>query len=122
MPAEAVRLTYEPAEHFSVQSDSDFVVGLDTQLTDDLRDEGVARELIRAYQDLRKRSGLAVEDRITATYQTAAPEPTRAIDAHRDLIASEILARSLESGDPSGQNKDSVSIDGHEVAISISKA
>ena len=122
LPEDAVRLTYEPAEQFSVESDSDFVVGLETSLTDELRGEGTAREVVRAFQELRKASGLAVEDRIVATYQTDDSSLRNAIGAHQDLIASEILARSLESAEPAGKNKDSLTIDGRAVVIGIRKA
>ena len=52
------------AEGFACAEDSGYLVGLDTSLDDELRREGLARELVRAVQDARKQAGLEVSDRI----------------------------------------------------------
>lgn len=48
-----------------VVNDGTLTVGLDTNITDDLKKEGLARDLVRGIQNLRKEAGLSVTDRIT---------------------------------------------------------
>ena len=66
-------------------------VALDTTLTDDLRAEGLAREIINKVQNLRKKSGLEVSDRIELAI--SGPEPVlAAVRTHAGRIAAETLA------------------------------
>ncbi|MGP7960714.1 isoleucine--tRNA ligase [Sanguibacter sp. A247] len=78
-----------------------FVV-LDLALDDALRAEGEARDVIREVQDARKAAGLDVGDRIALTL-TLPAERVAAIEANRDLVASETLAVELTvvTGEPS---------------------
>ncbi|MCB2412992.1 isoleucine--tRNA ligase [Demequina sp. TTPB684] len=69
-------------------------VALDTTLTPALEAEGYARDLIRTIQDKRKAEGLNVGDRIALTV-TVPEERVSAVEAHRELIAREVLATSL---------------------------
>jgi isoleucyl-tRNA synthetase len=71
-----------------------FVV-LDTALTAELEAEGVARDLVRTVQQARRDAGLDVSDRIALTI-AASSSVADAARAHRDLIAAETLATSLE--------------------------
>ena len=85
-------------EAFALSEDDGWAVALDLELDDDLRAEGLARELVRALNDLRKDLGFAIADRVRVTLDV--PTPVRsAIDTHRDWIAGEVLATSLELGD-----------------------
>ena len=61
---------------------------IDTELTDDLRAEGDARELQRAIQDLRKEAGLALDDRI----ELWLADLPNAIEPHLAAVAEEVLA------------------------------
>ena len=74
-----------------------FVV-LDTAVTPELAAEGLARDVVRAVQQARKDAGLDVSDRISLTLGGSA-ETRAAVTAHRDLIARETLATSLEVSD-----------------------
>ena len=58
------RSSRRPRPGTAVAHDEGLVVVIDTELTDELRAEGDARELQRAIQDLRKDAGLALDDRI----------------------------------------------------------
>ena len=79
------------AEGYSCAEEGGYLVGLDTRLTDDLRIEGLARELIRTVQDARKQAGFEVSDRIILRIVGSAGVEA-ALSAHRDLIMSETLA------------------------------
>ena len=73
----------------------DFVI-LDTTVTDELREEGLARDVIRVIQQARKDAGLDVSDRIRLSLDGDAPTLS-ALAAHGDLIAEETLATTVEN-------------------------
>ncbi|MBU0649998.1 class I tRNA ligase family protein, partial [Patescibacteria group bacterium] len=76
----------------------DLIVTLDTTLTEELRTEGYARELIRAIQDLRKEKGFTVEQKVKVTYP-ATPENTKAVEVFGDYIKQKVGATKLTSGE-----------------------
>jgi isoleucyl-tRNA synthetase len=83
-------------EGFAVASEPGLTVALDTALDDELLLEGRAYDLIRAVNQLRKDEGYALTDRIALTV----PESERdVVEAHRDWVAREVLATSIELGD-----------------------
>jgi isoleucyl-tRNA synthetase len=69
-------------------------VALDLTVSPELRLEGLARDLVRAVQDLRKEAGLKVSDRIELAV-VAAGEVAEAVQAHRDYLQAETLALAL---------------------------
>ena len=73
-------------------------VTLDTVITDDLRLEGVLRDLVRKVNEVRKQAGLRVEDRIVLLIE-AQPQSdvARALELHRDHLMAETLSDSLET-------------------------
>ena len=71
---------------------------LDGNVTPELEAEGWAKDRIRELQELRKTTGLEVSDRISVTMAVPADKLAWA-QAHRDLIAHEILATSFEFGE-----------------------
>jgi isoleucyl-tRNA synthetase len=77
-----------------VASENGITVALDATLTDELRSEGIARELVNRVQNLRKDSGLEVTDRIRLSVSCAADLAT-AITANKAYICSEVLANDL---------------------------
>jgi isoleucyl-tRNA synthetase len=70
------------------------VVLLDTEVTDELAAEGVARDVIRVVQQARRDADLDVSDRI-ALRIAASPAVAAAVETHRDFVAAETLATSL---------------------------
>ena len=91
------------------------LVVLDGTVTEELEAEGWAKDRIRELQELRKSTGLEVSDRISVVMSVPAGRQAWA-QAHRDLIAHEILATSFEFGEPA----DSTEI-GDGVRVSIAK-
>ncbi len=88
---DGVDLAQDVREGWGVASDAGLTVALDLELTEELRREGRARELIRVIQDARKAAGLEVSDRIQLAVE-AGPHVTAALAAHRDTVVSETLA------------------------------
>lgn len=78
-----------------VATDGPLTVALDVTLTDELRQEGVARELVNRLQNLRKDSGLEVQDKIRVTLGQQ-PELEAAAQSFGDYIREEIQALSLD--------------------------
>jgi isoleucyl-tRNA synthetase len=64
---------------------------IDARVTDELKREGMARDVIRQVQDLRKTAGLEMEDRIELYLGTESDPLRQAIDTHRSYIAAETL-------------------------------
>ena len=89
-------------EGYAASSAGGRVVVLDTQMTDELIREGLAREVINRLQTARKSLDLPYETRIKVVY-AAEGQLAEAIAEHRDWIAGETLAASFEPGAPSGE-------------------
>jgi isoleucyl-tRNA synthetase len=70
-------------------------VTLDTEMTDDLRLEGIARAVSRKVNELRRQASLRVEDRIRLLID-ADGDLRRAVEAHRDYLANETLADAID--------------------------
>ena len=86
-----VLIETESAAGYQCAEDSGFLVALDTSLTDALREEGLAREIIRSVQDARKQAGLKVSDRIALSV-TGSPDVEATLQRWRDTICEETLA------------------------------
>jgi isoleucyl-tRNA synthetase len=102
--------------------EKDIQVKLDTRITDDLAKEGMAREVIRRIQDLRKTANLEMEDRIVLYLGTPSAKLQPAIDAHRDYIASETLTEEWSNASLDGKaQKETTKIEGQELTINLRK-
>ena len=85
-------------EGFAVADGEGFAVALDTEITPELRLEGVVRDVIRRIQVMRQDAGFEVTDRIRVTYPRSDGDVTRAFEEHGEWIAAETLAVSVEAG------------------------
>ncbi len=88
LAADEVEIMATPRPGTVVADDDGLVVVLDTDLTDELRAEGDARELQRAIQDLRKEAALELDDRIVLHIAGLAPD----VAAHLPDVAADTLA------------------------------
>jgi len=79
------------SEGYACAEDGGYLAELDTTLSDELIDEGVAREIIRSVQDARKQAGLEVSDRIVLGV-SGSDAVEKALAEHRDYIMAETLA------------------------------
>jgi isoleucyl-tRNA synthetase len=94
---------------------------LDTEITEDLKLEGLGRDIVRTIQELRKRCGFAVEDRIRLYYQGDGLL-AQALERRRDYIAAETLAVHVERGaPPEGACSDALKAEGEELQVSVLK-
>jgi isoleucyl-tRNA synthetase len=123
LSAEELDVRIEGREGFSLARDGAYGVALDLDLDDDLIAEGIAREVVRAVQDLRKSSGLAVDDRIELWLSTPGDDVARALELHRDAVAGEALAQTVTlAPPPPGVARDSLNLDGATLFFGLRKA
>ena len=112
----------EVAGDWIVQSEGAFVVALDPTLTDDLRQEGLARELVNRVQRMRKEAGLEYTDRIALWVDGA-----EAVRARRARTRTTCARRPWRAASPWGsaapadleQRHD---LDGFEVVVALRRA
>ncbi|WP_338732479.1 isoleucine--tRNA ligase [Mangrovimonas cancribranchiae] len=90
-----VEITSQDIEGWLVANEGSLTVALDVTLTDHLRREGIARELVNRIQNLRKDSGFEVTDRIDVKLQKD-DNIVKAVDTNLDYIKSETLTEELE--------------------------
>jgi isoleucyl-tRNA synthetase len=93
---------------------------VDARLTEELKQEGMAREVVRHVQELRKSAGLEMEDRIVLSLQAEAPALRKAVEAHRDYICRETLAvqfTTVPLGE--GAHQANVKVDGQALRIQL---
>ena len=79
---------------WSVANEGTLTVALDLEINEDLRLEGVARELVRSIQSLRKESGFEITDRIHVTIP-ASDDNARCLEQFKQYIAQQVLADSI---------------------------
>ena len=116
---EDVTIFSEDIPGWSVANDGNITIALDITLTDELINEGIARELVNRIQNIRKSSGLEITDRINVS--VSAPDNINiAIAAHKAYIASQVLANNLYLTDQLS-NATEVDFDGTSLFIQIEK-
>ena len=117
-PGEVV-VRFDGVGDFAVAGTTSMVTGVNTVIDDDLRAEGMAREIINKVQNLRKKSGLEVSDRI-ALVITGPGQVQDAVLAHGERIRGETLAVSV-AADGDLPYKDTFKMEGHEVGIALER-
>ena len=91
---EDVEIFSEDIPGWTVANDGALTVALDITVTNELRNEGIARELVKRIQNLRKESGFEITDRITVQL-THSPETDQAVQSFESYISSQVLADSI---------------------------
>jgi isoleucyl-tRNA synthetase len=112
-------ISEDPKDGFSVSSSVDYIVGIAIEITDELRSEGIVRDLIRKVQNLRKDSGLKVEDRICVGIECSDDIAT-AINTHQLYFMNEVLGVDLMHNIDDLDHKQLININGDDVVLAIS--
>ncbi len=116
--AEHVLININAKEGFTVKMENNKFIILDTHLTDELIEEGYARELISRIQQMRKSNDYEMMDQITVFYQ--APDVFKnAVLKHSEYIMSETLAVELVEG--LDKPYEVHQLNGHEVGVYLEK-
>ena len=108
----------EDIKGWSFVSEGNLSVALDVEVTEELRQEGLARELINRFQNLRKSSGLELTDRIDIFLEDS-PWLKNVMDLHKSYIFAEILADKVHWGIDGMQAE--AEIDEYQCTIGLKK-
>ncbi len=114
-----VEIRLRAKEGYAAASHGDRVVVLDTRVTDELKREGAAREVIHHIQAARKKLDLKYEARIQVTWHTDDDDLAQAVTEHESHIRRETLATTTQRGAPNADNKHEASIDDATLSFSI---
>ena len=116
---EDLLITMTQQEGYMTEGDNEVTVVLDTNLTPELLEEGMVRELISKIQTMRKEAGFEVMDKITVSYK--ADQKVKDIFAkYGEEIAKEVLAESVVADTVSGYQKE-WNINGETVVLGVEK-
>jgi isoleucyl-tRNA synthetase len=123
LTADDLSLVMLPRSGYQLERQANYAVALKLDLDEELRREGVAREVVHAVQNARKGAGLQVEDRIELCL-SGDGGLLDAVREHADYIVGETLATSLElnGSRPEGAHVETTRIDGSELAIALARA
>lgn len=91
-----VEIVSEDIPGWSVASDGTLTVALDITISDELKLEGIARDVVNRVQNLRKEMGLEVQDKINIIFEKNNNLVNQALEANREYICQETQALSLE--------------------------
>ena len=117
-----IEIEQEKVENMEFALESNFSLALDTTITDELRREGLARDVVRHIQQLRKDSGLEIQDRINVNWHSGDEILCAAVDEHNAYIRSETLCDALAAAETfEGNNAKEVKIGGAQLKLAVSK-
>ena len=116
--ASEVEIISEDIPGWLVSNEGNLTVALEVELTDELRREGMARELINRLQNIRKESGFEITDRIIVTVGKN-EEIEKAIESFGDFIKTQVLANELVVAENTGIEAD---FDTFKINIKVEKA
>ncbi len=119
--SEQVTVVEEARTGWQVATEGAYSVAIDLTIDEELRSEGIARELVRAINDLRKRRELDLSDRIVLSIE-AKDDVARALDAHEQWIAGEVLATSIQRSTPAGGDAEELQVADSAVRVAIERA
>jgi isoleucyl-tRNA synthetase len=116
---EDLTMALAPLEGYEVEAEAGHAVALQLEIDEELRREGLAREIVRTVQNARKEAGLEITDRIVLGLG-GDDDLLDVAREHQSYIAGETLAQSVALGDGNGDAGSVANIDGHELRISVS--
>ena len=102
-------------------NDGNITVALDITITDDLRKEGIARELVNRIQNVRKSKDFNITDRIVVKI-TPDEHVNDAVAQFKDYIAKQVLAVAIELAPVEGTDVIALDMDDYELKITVDKA
>lgn len=116
-----VEVISEDIPGWLVANDGNITVALDITITDDLRKEGIARELVNRIQNVRKSKDFNITDRIVVKI-TPDEHVNDAVAQFKDYIAKQVLAVAIELAPVEGTDVIDLDMDDYELKITVDKA
>jgi isoleucyl-tRNA synthetase len=102
---------------WQILTDGNYTVALDLEITEELKQEGIARELVNKIQNLRKQKDFEVTDKIKVNIQSH-PYIAETINTYKEYICGEILAENLYLQE-NLQNGDELDIDDNLIFVTL---
>jgi isoleucyl-tRNA synthetase len=116
-----ILVSTQPAEGLAVAADKLITVAVDATLTPELRREGLAREVVRRVQAMRKDAGFDISDRIT-TYYVASGELAQVFSTWSEYIQAETLTtRLVASEPPEGAYQEAQKVEGEPITLGVKR-
>ena len=116
-----VEVISEDIPGWLVANDGNITVALDITITDDLRKEGIARELVNRIQNVRKSKDFNITDRIVVKI-TPDEHVNDAVAQFKDYIAKQVLAVAIGLAPVEGDDVIALDMDDYELKITVDKA
>ena len=116
---EDVDIQRDDVPGYTVVNEGGYTLALYTELDDELRNEGLARELVHQIQNMRRQQGLEISDRIALTI-AAPPELRAALEPHREYICDETLATEFGWNEPASGSAEVV-LEQHRAQVALKR-
>jgi isoleucyl-tRNA synthetase len=116
-----VEILHEDIEGWTIGADGNLVVALDSAITPELEDEGIARELVSKIQQLRKDNEFEITDRIVITYSTESDRLKDAIINTLPYIQNETLATGVKNSTSFETESTRLTINEYEIDVEIER-
>jgi len=118
---EEVEVHMTAGEGSAFAEENGYMAVLDTRLTDDLINEGLAREVVRRVQSMRRDADFNISDNIVTRY-VASERLAKAIEQFADYIRAETLSAKLEQAEPDdGFYRSEFTFDGETLALGVKR-
>ena len=116
-----VEIISEDIPGWLVANEGHLTVALDITVTDDLKKEGLARELVNRIQNIRKSNGFDITDKVNIRIAST-PDSDAAIQAYKEYISNQVLANSIEITSDPIENATSLDLEEFTLDIAVVKA
>jgi len=121
LSADEVEVLRTAAEGFTVAEENGYVAALQTTLSESLIMEGLAREVVRRVNLMRRDADYALSDTIQVTY-AATPRLAQALEMHSAYVCDETLAARLEAvSQPEGDKVEQFAFDGETITLGVKR-
>ena len=114
-----VEIFSEDVPGWTVANEGALTVALDVEVTEELRREGIAREIVKKIQALRKESGFDITDRIAVSLSSSKASDA-AVEQFRDYICNQVLADTLVV-DSATESNDEIELDDATIKVTVAK-
>ncbi len=114
-----VEIFSEDVPGWTVANEGALTVALDVEVTEELRREGIAREIVKKIQALRKESGFDITDRIAVSLSSSKASDA-AVEQFRDYICNQVLADTLVV-DSATESNDEIELDDAIIKVTVAK-
>lgn len=122
LDSEDVSVVTFSKEGYAASEESGYVVAVDTELSEELLLEGMARDIVRNIQEMRKKAGFEISDRIELRIIDPQERVQTVLDRFGDYIAQETLSLSVSSGEaPESAYQDTIHLPEVEIKAAINR-